>query len=78
MNLRPAWSLLLRLRWNACASLSRYLLRLLLVFAIVEFVFVFQGRVSLCSLSCPGTPYVDKVEFELTEILLSQPSECWD
>lgn len=27
--------------------------------------FTFRGRVSLCSLGCPGTQYIDQVDFKL-------------
>ena len=56
-------------------SLLVYLL-LLLVFVVVVilglfcFVSVFQDRVSLCSLGCPGTHYVDQTDFEPTQIHL--------
>lgn len=37
-----------------------------------EFLFVFQNRVFLCSLSCPRISSVEQGGFELTEIHLMQ------
>ena len=36
------------------------------------------GRISDCSPDWPGTHYVSQAGMELTEILLSLHSECWD
>ena len=40
--------------------------------------FVFQDRISLCTVGCPGTPSVDQTSFELTEIHLPLPPKYWD
>jgi hypothetical protein len=33
---------------------------------------------SLCSSGCPGTHYIDQVDFEFTEIHLPLPPKSWD
>ena len=42
------------------------------------FVFLFFLRWGfLYSPGCPGTHYVDQAGFQLTEMLLPLPPECW-
>jgi hypothetical protein len=40
------------------------------------FVFVFQDRVSLCSLGCPRTPSVDQAGLELRDSEICLPTKC--
>jgi hypothetical protein len=40
-------------------------------------ILVFQDRVSLCSLSCPGTSCVEYAGLECRDLPASTP-ECWD
>ena len=51
-------------------------------YCVVLFVFiclfVFQYRVSLYRLGCPGTCSADQTGLELTEIYLALPPEFWD
>ena len=43
-------------------------------------IFVFQDKISLCSLSCPGPCSVDQAGLHLTEVCLPLPPNCkyWD
>jgi hypothetical protein len=41
-------------------------------------LFASQDRISLCSLGCPGSSFIDQAGLELTEIHLPLPPECWD
>jgi hypothetical protein len=45
-----------------------YLFIYLFWFGLVWFGLVFQDRVSLCSLGCPGTHFVDQVGLELRNL----------
>ena len=47
----------------------------------LDFLFVFQNRVSLCSPGCPGTHSVDQAGFKLRNLPAPAPApapECWD
>jgi hypothetical protein len=50
---------------------------IVVVVVVGSFVFVFD-RVSLCSLGCPETHFVDPAGLKLTEICLPLPPKCWD
>ncbi|GAB1294569.1 Armadillo repeat-containing protein 8 [Apodemus speciosus] len=45
---------------------------------LLEFSPSKEGRVSLCSLGCSGTYYVDQAGLELKKIHLPLSPECWD
>lgn len=36
------------------------------------------GRISLCTLDCPGTGFIDQPGLNFTKICLPQLPECWD
>ena len=60
--------------------LSMYCFHIVIKIVFCLFVcFVFsKASFSLCSPDCPGTCFVDQADFEITEIRVPLPLECWD
>jgi hypothetical protein len=54
--------------WKSCQ------LSLFVGFFLFVCLFVFRDRVSLCSLGCPGTHFVDQAGLELR----NPPASAWD
>ena len=48
------------------------------LFVCIYYYFGLFETGSPCSVSWPGTHYIDLAGLELTEICLSLPPKCWD